>query len=266
MIVKYSSLFPIVFLSGCATAITADNFEPKAPSVSAENSPVAGTLGYSLRTSGVSTTGSTTKGNWEMGNYFGTWSTKGSSSEVFIRKNHKSKSTFTINGGGFTQPLSAECKGRSHKSDWDWYALQPNDLKYICEFDDQTTKFEVVLEHKNSVIGALINSRVGQIRHEGAELRLEEREVSGPNYKSSDNDGYLFEVAGKTVAAFDYRDRDNDPETFSTDRFQIFLPPANDSNHKAAVVSAIALAFFDDPKRRNNCGGDKKMAHGARRC
>ncbi|MEP3655820.1 MAG: hypothetical protein ABJO36_13080 [Litorimonas sp.] len=267
MIIKYASLIPVILLAGCVTPMTADNFKPKPPSVSAENSPIVGTVGYRLRTSGVSTTGSTTKGNWEMGNYFGTWSTKGSSSDVFIRKIHKSKTTFTLNGGGFTQTLSAECKGRSHKSDWDWYSLKPNDLKYVCEFDDQTTKFEVVLENKNSVIGALINSRVGQIRHDGSELRLEEREVSGPNYKASDNDGYLFEAAGKTVAAFDYRDRDNEPETYSYDHFDVFLPPENDPNHKAAVVAAIALAFFDDPKRRNKCSaGDDMPDYKARRC
>lgn len=267
MIIKYARLFPVILLAGCVTPMTADNFKPNLPSVSAEDSPITSTLGYRLRTSGISTTLSTTKGNWEMGNYFGTWSTKGSSSEVFIKKAHRSKSTFTINGGEFTEPLSAECKGRSHKTDWDWYALKPNDLTYVCEFDDQTTKFEVVLENRKSIIGALINSRVGQIRHDGTELRLEEREINGANYKSSDNDGYLFEAAGKTVAAFDYRDRDNEPETFSTDGFYVFLPPEEDPNHKAAVIAAIALAFFDDPKRRNRCGDDDDMPdYKARRC
>jgi len=267
MIIKYIPLTPVVFLAGCVTPMTADKFKPTPPSVSAENSPIAGTLGYRLHTSGVSTTGFTTKGNWELGNYFGTWSTKGSTSEVFIKKVHRSKSTFTINGGGFTQPLSAECTGRSHKTDWDWYALKPNDLKYVCEFDDQTTQFEIVLENKNSFLGALINSRVGQVRHEGAELRLEEREINGPTYKSSDNDGYLFEVTGTTVAAFDYRDRDNEPDTFSYDHFDVFLPPDGNPNHKAAVVSAIALAFFDDPKRRNTCSyGEELSEYKARRC
>ncbi len=202
-----------------------------------------------------------------MGNYFGTWSTKGSSTEAFIQKTHKSQATFTINGGAFAQPLSAECKGRSHKTDWGLYSLKPNDLKYICEFDDQTTKFEVVLENKDSVMGALINSRVGQVRYNGTELRLEEREIYGQNYKSSDNDGYLFNAGGVTVAALDYRDGDNDPETFSYDGFDIFLPPENDSNHKTAVVAAIALAFFDDPKRRNKCDSDDGTpAKRARRC
>jgi len=214
-------------------------------------------MGYKLRKSDTRMSGSTTKGNWKMGDYFGTWATKGSSTDWIIRTVSSSKTTFTINGGGFDQPISASCEGRSHKSTWALYKLKPNDLTYRCEFDDQSTKFEVVLQDQNSILGAQANARIGQVEHNGVTLALEEHVIDGPDYIASDNDGYVFGTINGVVAGLDYRDRDSDPDTFSKNYHNVFLPANTDPAHDTAVVAAIALALFDDPKRRNTCDTDQ---------
>jgi len=223
-----------------------------------ENSPIVGTLGYSLSKSDVRMSGSKTKGNWEMGDYFGTWSTKGSSSDLLIKTVSSSETTFTINGIGFTQPLSAKCIGRSHKSNWAFYKLEPNDLKYVCEFNDSTTNFEVVLQDRDTVVGALMNSRIGRVRHNGVELSFEEQVIEGRKYSATSSVGYVLETSNKEVAGLDYRDESNNFSAVSVPRnsFIIFLPPKNDPNHKTAVIGTIALALFDDPKRRTECDID----------
>ena len=257
MIFKQSSILSVVLLAGCATTITPENYKPRKPSISAEKSPINGAVGYSLHKSDKQTIWSTTKGNWKMGDYFGTWSTKGSSSDLIIRTVSSSKTSFTINGGVFSQPLAANCEGKSHKSNWAFYKLKPNDLTYVCEFDDKVTKFEIALDGQGTALGALLNTRFGWVQHDGTELRLEEALIDGPKYPRSTNNGYILDAATGEVAGLDYRERDSySSVSTSPDDFMIFLPPKGDPNHKAAVVGTIALAFYDDPKRRLKCDSE----------
>jgi len=190
-----------------------------------------------------------------MGDYFGTWSTKGSSSDLLIRTVSSSKTKFTINGGVFSKPLSASCEGKSHKSNWAIHKLKPNALSYVCEFDDQGTTFELALDGQGTALGSLLNTRIGRVEHDGVELSLEEALIEGQKYAQSNNNGYILGTANKEVAGLDYRDPD-EYKTYADNYFTIFLPPKDDPNHKAAVVATIALAFYDDPKRRPKCGSD----------
>ena len=188
------------------------------------------------------------RNTWRAGGYSGTWSGRGSSSNVFgVRTRSRSRVELTFAGDGSGgSPLTVSCTGGESEFTLAWITFDKQDLSYACNFSRDgepvpDSRFELALQRRG-LMGMGRNERAGEMHHAGHVLRFETQRLSGVAFPSGRVPGYVIRADGRDVGGMDY----------GVMRSTLYLPPDGDPQRESVLLAALILATFMDPANTGN--------------
>lgn len=179
--------------------------------------------------------------SYAIGDWSGSYAHSASGTTILNAiESRRSQSSFTLQGPGFAQTVTAECGAESQGAILQALASNNADRTLSCVFEaggQQVGSLTLGPDHK-SVIGALSleTGLSGTVRFDGTSLSIKSQHRAANAAISTDRPlGYTLRSGGQTAALIDLNQkRATLPQTAQTAAFQ------------SALVGVLALTFLQD--------------------
>lgn len=183
--------------------------------------------------------------HWSLGPWSGTFGGLARRGSLIPGRDYNfSRASYTAHGPGFEDgEIGVRCEGRESAFAIGWIEFDRDELVYGCDFYRDgapiDSQFELVFTRRGGFLSRLARAgRAGEIRYEGVTVRFETMEMGAGALMGQNVRGYVLrDAAGAEIGTMEY----------GMMAPTLVLPGDGSPDQEAALLAALALAFFMDP-------------------